>query len=108
MGLTENVDYLSLSQVVLTYEKLKPPDMLVVMDLNGEKVEGDLNPSSDTPTHIELIQSISRRSWWNRSYTFSLGNFMGTGRKKHSMHMEQHMLIISIGEIPCARSLTAE
>lgn len=31
------------------YEKLTP-DMLVVMDLNGEKVEGDLNPSSDTPT----------------------------------------------------------
>ena len=29
-------------------------------------------------------QSISR-SWWNRSYTFSLGDFMGTGRKKHSM-----------------------
>ena len=65
------------------YEKLTP-DMLVVMDLNGEKVEGDLNPSSDTPTHIELIQSISR-SWRNRSYTFSLGDFMGTGRKKHSM-----------------------
>ena len=54
------------------YEKLTP-DMLVVMDLNGEKVEGDLNPSSDTPTHIELYK------------TFSLGDFMGTGRKKHSM-----------------------
>ena len=31
------------------YDKMKPEDM-VVMNLNGEKVEGKLNPSSDTPT----------------------------------------------------------
>ena len=36
------------------YEKLTP-DMLVVMDLNGEKVEGDLNPSSAVSyTHLTL------------------------------------------------------
>ena len=61
------------------YETLKPSDM-VVMNLAGEKVEGELNPSSDTPTHLELYKA----PWWNRSYTFSMGNFMGTGRKKYS------------------------
>ena len=35
------------------YEKLTPADM-VVMNLKGEKVEGALSPSSDTPTHTEL------------------------------------------------------
>ncbi len=35
------------------YEELTPDDM-VVMDLQGNKVEGKLNPSSDTPTHMEL------------------------------------------------------
>lgn len=35
------------------YEKLTPEDM-VVMDLEGNKVEGSLNPSSDTPSHGEL------------------------------------------------------
>lgn len=35
------------------YGKLTPEDMVVV-DLNGKKVEGRLNPSSDTPTHCEL------------------------------------------------------
>ncbi|MEA5015136.1 MAG: L-ribulose-5-phosphate 4-epimerase [Candidatus Limiplasma sp.] len=35
------------------YEKLTPGDM-VVMDLQGNKVEGSLNPSSDTPSHMEL------------------------------------------------------
>ena len=32
------------------YELLKPEDM-VVMDLEGNKVEGKYNPSSDTATH---------------------------------------------------------
>ncbi len=35
------------------YESLTPDDM-VVMDLHGRKVEGKLNPSSDTATHWEL------------------------------------------------------
>lgn len=35
------------------YAELKPEDMVVV-NLRGEKVEGRLNPSSDTPTHCEL------------------------------------------------------
>ena len=33
-------------------------DDMVVMDLNGNKVEGDLNPSSDTPTHLELYRKF--------------------------------------------------
>ena len=35
------------------YDLLTPDDM-VVMDLNGNKVEGRYRPSSDTPTHLEL------------------------------------------------------
>ena len=33
------------------YDLLKPEDM-VVMDLQGNKVEGKYKPSSDTPTHL--------------------------------------------------------
>ena len=36
------------------YEKLTPEDMVVV-DLQGNKVEGDLNPSSDTATHFMIF-----------------------------------------------------
>ena len=39
------------------YDDMKASDM-VVMDLNGNKVEGDLNPSSDTPTHLELYRNF--------------------------------------------------
>ena len=35
----------------VSYEELKPEHM-VVMDLEGNKVEGDLNPSTDTATHL--------------------------------------------------------
>lgn len=37
----------------IDYEKMKVED-LVVIDLKGRKIEGELSPSSDTPTHIEL------------------------------------------------------
>lgn len=39
------------------YEKLTPGDM-VVMDLRGNKVEGSLNPSSDTKTHMALYNAF--------------------------------------------------
>ena len=39
------------------YDVMKPEDMVVV-NLQGEVVEGELNPSSDTPTHLELYRSF--------------------------------------------------
>ena len=41
------------------YEELTP-EMLVVLDLEGHVVEGDLNPSSDTKTHIELYKAFPK------------------------------------------------
>ena len=40
------------------YEDLKPQQMVVV-DLEGKVVEGDLNPSSDTPTHVALYRAFA-------------------------------------------------
>ena len=39
------------------YDKLTPEDMVIV-DLNGNKVEGKYNPSSDTATHVELYKAF--------------------------------------------------
>ncbi|WJS82719.1 L-ribulose-5-phosphate 4-epimerase [Tetragenococcus halophilus] len=41
----------------VTYNELKAEDMVVV-NLEGEVVEGDLKPSSDTPTHTVLYNEI--------------------------------------------------
>lgn len=41
----------------VSYDDMKPEDMVVV-DLDGEVVEGRLNPSSDTPTHVVLYKAF--------------------------------------------------
>ena len=40
------------------YDVMKPSDMVVVDLQTGKVVEGDLNPSSDTPTHLELYRKF--------------------------------------------------
>lgn len=40
------------------YDTMTPADMVVVDLATGEVVEGDLRPSSDTPTHLELYRSF--------------------------------------------------
>lgn len=41
----------------VSYDDMKPSDMVVV-DLDGKVAEGELNPSSDTPTHLELYKAF--------------------------------------------------
>ncbi len=41
----------------VAYDVMKASDMVVV-DLDGRVVEGDLNPSSDTPTHVVLYKAF--------------------------------------------------
>ncbi len=39
----------------ISYDDMKPEDM-VVLDMDGNILEGDLKPSSDTPTHLTLYR----------------------------------------------------
>jgi len=41
----------------VSYDELTP-DKMVVLDLEGKIIEGTLNPSSDTPTHLELYRNF--------------------------------------------------
>ena len=40
------------------YDVMKASDMVVVDLQTGEVVDGDLNPSSDTPTHLVLYKAF--------------------------------------------------
>ena len=40
------------------YDVMKPEDMVVLDLQTGKVVEGDLNPSSDTPTHLILYKAF--------------------------------------------------
>jgi L-ribulose-5-phosphate 4-epimerase len=43
----------------VAYSVMKPRDMVVVALDTGKVVEGKLNPSSDTPTHLELYRAFA-------------------------------------------------
>ncbi|MBN2009514.1 L-ribulose-5-phosphate 4-epimerase [candidate division KSB1 bacterium] len=52
-AIDRNNDVIAIKPSGVSYDVLKPED-IVVLDLNGAIVEGTLNPSSDTKTHLEL------------------------------------------------------
>ncbi len=87
------------------YDLLSPED-IVIMDLEGNKVEGRYNPSSDTPTHLELYRKfknlggiVHTHSPWATSWA-QAGRGIPCYGTTHADYM--------YGEIPCARCLTKE
>ena len=87
------------------YDKLSSEDM-VVMDLDGNRVEGDLNPSSDTPTHIELYKAfkdlggiVHTHSPWATSWA-QAGRGIPCYGTTHADYI--------YGEVPCLRCLTEQ
>lgn len=47
----------------VSYDEMKAEDMVVV-DLEGNVVEGNLRPSSDTPTHLVLYKPSLKSAVW--------------------------------------------
>ncbi len=87
------------------YETMTADDMVVV-DLDGNVVEGDLNPSSDTPTHIELYKAfpdtkavVHTHSHWATVWS-QLGKDMPAYGTTHADYF--------YGEIPCTRKMTEQ
>ena len=87
------------------YDKLKPEDMVVV-DLEGNKVEGEYNPSSDTPTHLELYKAfpnvggiVHTHSPWATSWA-QAGRGIPCYGTTHADYI--------YGDVPCVRNLTKE
>lgn len=87
------------------YEKLMPEDMVVV-DLEGNKVEGRYDPSSDTPTHTELYNRfpqiggiVHTHSAWATSWA-QAGRDIPCYGTTHADYF--------YGAIPCVRNLTKE
>lgn len=55
-GLSEDGECFAIKPSGVAYDKLRPEHIVVVSVETGETVEGDLKPSSDTPTHRYLYQ----------------------------------------------------
>ena len=85
------------------YEELKPSDMSVV-DMSGKRIEGDLNPSSDTPTHAALYKAfpsvggvVHTHSRWATIWA-QAGRSIPAYGTTHGDYF--------YGDIPCTRRMT--
>ncbi len=56
-GIDRSLGLIAIKPSGVDYDDLTPQNM-VVLDLAGKKVEGDLNPSSDTKTHVRLYREF--------------------------------------------------
>ena len=79
---------------------------MVVVDLEGNKVEGKYNPSSDTATHVELYNRfpqiggvVHTHSSWATSWA-QAGRGIPCYGTTHADYL--------YGEVPCVRNLTKE
>ncbi|MFT3867700.1 MAG: L-ribulose-5-phosphate 4-epimerase AraD [Nibricoccus sp.] len=87
------------------YAVLKPEDMVLV-DLEGKKVEGKLNPSSDTPTHRRLFLAFESIGGVVHTHSSHATAFAQAGRSipifgtTHADYFN--------GDIPVTRKMTAQ
>ena len=87
------------------YEVMKPEDM-VVLDLDGNIIDGSMKPSSDTPTHIELYKAFPNIGGVVHTHSPEATSWAQAGRDiplYGTTHADYFY-----GAIPCARSLTKE
>ena len=87
------------------YDELKPSDM-VVMDLQGNQIEGDMNPSSDTKTHLVLYNAFPQIGGIVHTHSPYAVGWAQAGEDLPcygTTHADYFY-----GSIPCARHLTQE
>ncbi len=86
----------------VAYSELKADD-LVVLDLDGTIVEGDLRPSSDTPTHLALYKAFKDIGEILVGLFIRIhhGRQVGHKRKGQYQLWEPHMPIIIMEKFPC-------
>lgn len=89
----------------VSYDNMKPEDMVVV-NLDGNVVEGAYRPSSDTATHIELYKAFSKAGGVVHTHSTYATAFAQSGREitaYGTTHADYFY-----GDIPCARALTQQ
>lgn len=89
----------------VSYDGMTEKDMVVV-DMEGKVVEGELRPSSDTPTHIELYKAFPAVGGIAHTHSTFATAWAQAGRDipfYGTTHADYFY-----GDIPCARPLTKE
>ena len=104
-GIDRETGYFVIKPSGVDYDALTPEDM-VVMDLDGNKIEGKYKPSSDTATHIELYKKYPVIGGIVHTHSPEAVSWAQAGRDiplYGTTHADYFL-----GPIPCARNLTQE
>ena len=88
------------------YETMKVDDMVVVDLKTGEKVEGDLNPSTDTPTHLEIYRQCPDVMGVVHTHSRNATSFAQAGIDIPALGTTGADYFY--GPIPCTRKMTKE
>ena len=103
-GIDQSREYVVIKPSGVSYDELTP-EIMSVVNLRGERIEGDLNPSSDTPTHLELYKAYKKiggvchthslyATSFAQAYYYSKINALGT---THADYFD--------GAVPCTRTM---
>lgn len=87
------------------YDGMSPEDMVVV-DLDGNRVEGKWKPSSDTATHVALYKAFPTLGGVVHTHSRWATSFAQAGRDIPAMGTTQGDYFY--GTIPCTRLMTPE
>lgn len=86
------------------YDTMRPEDMVVVDLKTGKKVEGELNPSSDTDTHAVLYNAFPEIGGIVHTHSRWATTFAQAGRGIPALGTTHGDYFY--GEIPCTRKMT--
>ncbi|MBR5246771.1 MAG: L-ribulose-5-phosphate 4-epimerase [Clostridia bacterium] len=86
------------------YDTMKPEDMVVVDLATGKKVEGELNPSSDTDTHVALYNAFPNIGGVVHTHSRWATTFAQAGKGIPALGTTHADYFY--GEIPCTRKMT--
>ena len=89
----------------VSYDEMKVEDMVVV-NLNGEVVEGNLKPSSDTPTHLELYKYFKNIGGIVHTHS-TFATSWAQAKRDIPAYGTTHADYF-YGDIPCTRELTKQ
>src|SRR5215469_6473491 len=103
-GIDRETGLVAIKPSGVPYEGMKPEHMVVVSLADGKVVEGNLKPSSDTATHLELYRAFKGIGGVVHTHSLYATAWAQAKRKIPSYGTTQ--ADYWFGEVPCTRAMT--
>ena len=102
-GIDESRQYIAIKPSGVDYAELSP-EQIVIVDMQGQAVEGGLNPSSDTPTHLELYKAYPEIGGVCHTHSLYATSFAQSLEDEIEVYGTTHADYFN-GSVPCTRAM---